>query len=74
MITATFHEAYDYILSKFFMKRPSLFIIKKRLVRRLSDFSSVFNLPGIPVPEPKFYCKFQKFISNPEERGIKLHC
>ena len=54
------------------MKRPSLFIIKKCLVWRLSDFSSVFNLPGISVPETKFYRKFQRFISNPEERGVKL--
>ena len=49
------------------MKRPSLFIIKKCLVWRLSDFSSVFNIPGISVPEPKFYCKFQIFGSNDEE-------
>ena len=54
------------------MKRPSSFITKKCLVWRLSDFSSVFNLPGISVPEPKFYCKFQIFSSNPEERGVKL--
>ena len=62
MITVIFLVAYNYIISKFFMKKPSLFIIKKRLVWRLSDFSSVFNLPGISVSEPKFYCKFQ--ISN----------
>ena len=54
------------------MKRPSLFIIEKRLVWRLSDFSSVFNLPGISVPEPKFYCKFQIFSSNPEKGGVKI--
>ena len=54
------------------MKRPSVFIIKKRLVWRLSDFSSIFNLPGISLPEPKFYCKFQIFSSNPKERGDKL--
>ena len=72
MITVIFPVAYNYIISKFFMKRPSLFIIEKRLVWRLSDFSSVFNLPGISVPKPQFYCKFQIFGSNPEERGVKL--
>ena len=61
------------ISSKFFMKRPSLFSIKKCLVWRLSDFSSVTNLPGIYVPEPKYYFKFQKFTSNDEEREVKLH-
>ena len=49
------------------MKRPSLFIIKKCLIWRLSDFSGVTNLPGIPVPEPKSDLKIQKFISNDEE-------
>ena len=49
------------------MKRPSLFIIKKCLVLGLSDFLSVIYLPGISVPEPKFYCKFQIFGSNDEE-------
>ena len=73
MITVIFHVAYNYISSKFFMKRPSLFIIKKCLVWRLCDFSSVTNLPGISVPEPKFYFKFQKFTSNDEEREVKLH-
>ena len=72
MITVIFPVAYHYIISKFFMKRPSLFIIEKRLVWRLIDFSSVFNLPGISVPEPKFYSKFQIFSSNPDERGVKL--
>ena len=72
MITVIFPVAYNNIISKFFMKRPSLFIIEKRLVWRLSDFSSVFNLPGISVPKPQFYCKFQIFGSNPEERGVKL--
>ena len=67
MITVIFPVAYNYIISKFFMKRPSLFIIKKRLIWRLSDFSGVTNLPGIPVPEPKSDLKIQKFISNDEE-------
>ena len=54
------------------MKRSSLFIFEKCLVWRLSDFSSVFNLPGISVTKPKFYCKFQIFGSNDEELGVKL--
>ena len=57
----------NYTLIKFFMKRSSLFIFEKCLVWRLSDFSSVFNLPGISVTKPKFYCKFQIFGSNDEE-------
>ena len=67
MITVIFLVAHTYISSKFFMKRPSLFIIKKCLIWRLSDFSGVTNLPGIPVPEPKSDLKIQKFISNDEE-------
>ena len=51
------------------MKRPSLFITKKCLIWRLSDFSGVTNLPGIPVPEPKSDLKIHKFISNDEEKG-----
>ena len=62
-----------YISSNFFMKRSSSFIIQKCLVWRLSDFSRVTNLPGIPVPEPKSDLKIQKFISNDEEWGVKLH-
>ena len=67
MITVIFLVAYTYISSKIFMKRPCLFIINKCLVWRLSDFSSVTNLPGIPVPEPKSDLKIQKFISNDED-------
>ena len=56
------------------MKRPSLFITKKCLIWRLSDFSGITNLPGIPVPEPKSDLKIHKFISNYEEQGVKLYC
>ena len=55
------------------MKRPSLFIIKKCLVWRLSDFSSVTNLPGISVPESRYYFKIQKFTSNDEEQEVKFN-
>ena len=67
MIAIKFYLAYTYISSNFFVKRPSLFIIKKCLVLGLSDFLSVIYLPGISVPEPKFYFKFQKFTSNEEK-------
>ena len=67
MITVIFHVAYTYISSKFLVKRPRSFIIKKCLVWRLHDFSSMVNLAGIPVPEPKSVLKIQKFISNVEE-------
>ena len=73
MITVIFHVVYTYISSKFLVKRPSSFIIKKCLLWRLRDFSSIANLAGIPVAEPKSDLKIQKFISNDEERGIKLH-
>ena len=67
MIIVIFLVAHTYISSKFFMKRSSLFIIKKWLIWRLSDFSGVTNLPGIPVPEPKSDLKIQNFIANDEE-------
>ena len=73
MITVIFHVAYTYISSKFLVKRPSSFIIKKCLLWRLRDFSSIANLAGIPVAEPKSDLKIQKFISNDEEWGVKLH-
>ena len=55
-----FHVAYTYISIKFFMKRSSSLITKMFLIWRLSDFSSVANLPGIPVPGPKSDLKTQK--------------
>ena len=73
MITVIFHVAYTYISSKFLVKRPSSFIIKKCLLWRLRDFSSIANLAGIPVAEPKSDLKIQKFISNDEEWRVKLH-
>ena len=73
MITVIFHVAYTYISSKSLVKRPSSFIIKKCLLWRLRDFSSIANLAGIPVAEPKSDLKIQKFISNDEEWGVKLH-
>ena len=73
-ITVIFHVAYTYKSSKFFVKRPSSFIIKKSLVWRLRDFSRVTNLPGSPVPELKSDLKIQNFISNLEDWRVKLHC
>ena len=73
MITVIFHVAYTYISSKFLVKRPSSFFIKNCLLWRLRDFSSIANLAGIPVAEPKSDLKIQKFISNDEEWGVKLH-
>ena len=72
-ITVIFHVAYTYKSSKFFMKRPSSFIIKKSLVWRLRDFSSIANLPGCPVPELKSDLKIQIFISNLEDWWVKTH-
>ena len=72
-ITVIFHVAYTYKSSKFFAKRPGWFVIKKSLVWRLRDFSSVANLPGSPVPELKSDLKIQIFISNLEDWGVKLH-
>ena len=66
IITVILHVAYTYESSKFFVKRPSPFIIRKSFFWRLRNFSSVANLPGIPVPEPKSDLKIQKFISNDE--------
>ena len=48
-------------------------LLKKCLDLRLSDFLSVIYLPGISVPEPKSYFKFQKFTSNEKKWGVKLH-
>ena len=73
IITVILHVAYTYKSSKFFVKRPSSFIIKKSFVWGLPDFSNVAKLPGIPVPEPKSGLKIQKFISNDEERGVKFN-
>ena len=57
---------------KFFVKRPSSFIIKKSLVWSLRDFSSIANLPGIPVSEPKSDLEIQKFISNDGKTPLQV--
>ena len=69
MIAIKFYLAYTYISSKFLVKRPSSFIIKKCLVWRLRDFSSIANLPRILLPEYKSVLKIQKFVSNMKNKG-----